>query len=418
MKEELPSDWKRERLEKLCLKTSQKDPRKDPETPFIYVDVSSISTQSFSIVEAKSLIGKNAPSRARKLIRKDDIIFATVRPTLKRVAIISDEFDNQICSTGYCVLRPNKMHLFPPFLYFQLLTENTTNRVAALQKGATYPAISDSDLFSQLILLPPLPEQRAIARALRAVQAARETRLREIALERERKAALMEHLFTHGTRGEPTKRTEIGEMPESWEVVKFGKVIISSAFGPRFSSNYYDPDGSVATLRTTDLDNEGNINYSTMPLAKLELDGFKQHLLKSNDFLITRSGTCGIAAIFEAFEKPVLPGAFIIRFRLSNEINPLFLKYYVNSQQGRNRILQLAGGAVQKNLSGTSLRTFQIPLPLLVDQDAIVRSLIACDSKIAALDHEAHLHDKLFRAMLEELMTGRLRVGALATPSS
>lgn len=418
MKKELPSDWKRERLEKLCLKTSQKDPRKDPETPFIYVDVSSISTQSFSIVEAKSLIGKNAPSRARKLIRKDDIIFATVRPTLKRVAIISDEFDNQICSTGYCVLRPNKMHLFPPFLYFQLLTENTTNRVAALQKGATYPAISDSDLFSQLILLPPLPEQRAIARALRAVQAARETRLREIALERERKAALMEHLFTHGTRGEPTKRTEIGEMPESWEVVKFGKVIISSAFGPRFSSNYYDPDGSVATLRTTDLDNEGNINYSTMPLAKLELDGFKQHLLKSNDFLITRSGTCGIAAIFEAFEKPVLPGAFIIRFRLSNEINPLFLKYYVNSQQGRNRILQLAGGAVQKNLSGTSLRTFQIPLPLLVDQDAIVRSLIACDSKIAALDHEAHLHDKLFRAMLEELMTGRLRVGALATPSS
>jgi len=308
--------------------------------------------------------------------------------------------------------------LLSPFLYFQLLTEKTTNRVAALQKGATYPAISDSDLFSQLILLPPLPEQRAIARALRAVQAARETRLREIALERERKAALMEHLFTHGTRGEPTKMTEIGEMPESWEVVKFGKVIISSAFGPRFSSNYYDPDGSVATLRTTDLDNEGNINYSTMPLAKLELDGFKQHLLKSNDFLITRSGTCGIAAIFEAFEKPVLPGAFIIRFRLSNEINPLFLKYYVNSQQGRNRILQLAGGAVQKNLSGTSLRTFQIPLPLLVDQDAIVRSLIACDSKIAALDHEAHLHDKLFRAMLEELMTGRLRVGALATPSS
>ena len=230
MKKELPSDWKRERLEKLCLKTSQKDPRKDPETPFIYVDVSSISTQSFSIVEAKSLIGKNAPSRARKLIRKDDIIFATVRPTLKRVAIISDEFDNQICSTGYCVLRPNKMHLFPPFLYFQLLTEKTTNRVAALQKGATYPAISDSDLFSQLILLPPLPEQRAIARALRAVQAARETRLREIALERERKAALMEHLFTHGTRGEPTKMTEIGEMPESWEIVKLGEVVRSTQY--------------------------------------------------------------------------------------------------------------------------------------------------------------------------------------------
>lgn len=322
---------------------------------------------------------------------------------------------NYIIGRGLCSIRFNKNY-DNEFLFYCLMYNK--KRIESQGSGTTFQSINKATLDNFTILFPPLPEQRAIARALRAVQAAREARLREITLERERKAALMEHLFTHGTRGEPTKMTEIGEMPESWEVVKFGKVIISSAFGPRFSSNYYDPDGSVATLRTTDLDNEGNINYSTMPLAKLELDGFKQHLLKSNDFLITRSGTCGIAAIFEAFEKPVLPGAFIIRFRLSNEINPLFLKYYVNSQQGRNRILQLAGGAVQKNLSGTSLRTFQIPLPLLVDQDAIVRSLIACDSKIAALDHEAHLHDKLFRAMLEELMTGRLRVGALATPSS
>ena len=63
-----------------------------------------------------------------------------------------------------------------------------------------------------------LPEQRAIAHILRAVQAAREARQREVSLERERKAALMAHLFTHGTRGEPTKQTPIGEMPVSWEV--------------------------------------------------------------------------------------------------------------------------------------------------------------------------------------------------------
>ena len=66
--------------------------------------------------------------------------------------------------------------------------------------------------------LPPLPEQHAIAHVLRAVQAAREARQREVSLERERKAALMAHLFTHGTRGEPTKQTPIGEMPVSWEV--------------------------------------------------------------------------------------------------------------------------------------------------------------------------------------------------------
>ena len=72
--------------------------------------------------------------------------------------------------------------------------------------------------------LPPLPEQRAIAHILRAVQAAREARQREVSLERERKAALMAHLFTHGTRGEPTKQTPIGEMPVSWEVKPSGEM--------------------------------------------------------------------------------------------------------------------------------------------------------------------------------------------------
>ena len=62
------------------------------------------------------------------------------------------------------------------------------------------------------------PRAARIANVLRAVQAAREARQREVSLERERKATLMAHLFTHGTRGEPTKQTPIGEMPVSWEV--------------------------------------------------------------------------------------------------------------------------------------------------------------------------------------------------------
>ena len=84
--------------------------------------------------------------------------------------------------------------------------------------GVTFKEITKPTSNWCSVLLPPLPEQRAIAHILRAVQAAREARQREVSLERERKAALMAHLFTHGTRGEPTKQTPIGEMPVSWEV--------------------------------------------------------------------------------------------------------------------------------------------------------------------------------------------------------
>ena len=85
-------------------------------------------------------------------------------------------------------------------------------------------SISLEKLRSVRLPLPPIHEQRAIAHVLRAVQAAREARQREVSLERERKAALMAHLFTHGTRGEPTKQTPMGEIPVSWGVTTIGDI--------------------------------------------------------------------------------------------------------------------------------------------------------------------------------------------------
>jgi type I restriction enzyme S subunit len=92
------------------------------------------------------------------------------------------------------------------------------------KRGTTIKGVARNTILNITIPLPPLPEQRAISRVLRAVQGAREARQREVALERERKAALMEHLFTHGTRGEAMKQTEIGEMPESWKIIRLGEV--------------------------------------------------------------------------------------------------------------------------------------------------------------------------------------------------
>ena len=73
-------------------------------------------------------------------------------------------------------------------------------------------------------LAPSLPEQRAIAHILHTIQEAKAARQRELALERERKAALMDYLFSYGTKSEPRKQTEIGEIPESWEVVSLEKL--------------------------------------------------------------------------------------------------------------------------------------------------------------------------------------------------
>ena len=282
------------------------------------------------------------------------------------------------------------------------------DKLRDLAAATTIPILNKSNFEQVLIPLPPLPEQKAIAKILRSVQESKEARQTELRLERERKNALMDYLFTHGTRGESLKQTEIGDMPESWRVIKFSEVCNSSAFGPRFSGDLYDSQGNVATLRTTDLDIDGNINYSTMPIARIEFDKFKEHFLQAQDFLITRSGTCGIAAVFESFEKPVLAGAFLIRFRLNQKLSPYFFRLYCNSPLGKLRVSQLASGAIQKNISGTSMLNFKILLPSIDEQKEIAEVLQACDEKILALEKEINLLDEFFKAMLEELMSGKL----------
>ncbi|MEH2240489.1 restriction endonuclease subunit S [Nostoc sp.] len=290
------------------------------------------------------------------------------------------------------------------YLYYTLSRLN----LSALNSSVAVPGLNRNDAYAKVIYLPPLSEQKTIAHTLQTIQKAKETCQRELELEREHKAALMQYLFTHGTHNEPRKQTKVGEIPNSWKVIKLGQICESSAYGPRFSGNLYNPNGTIATLRTTDIDKDGNINYSTMPFASLELRKFKTHLIQIKDLLITRSGTCGIAAVFESYNSPVIPGAFLIRFRLNEYAEPYFLRYYINSHLGRKRITQLASGAVQKNISGTSLLNWLIPLPTIPEQLKIVGILRTCDRKIQALEKEIALTDELFHAMLEQLMTGKI----------
>jgi len=177
-----------------------------------------VNNKLFKIVDASTLKGADAPSRARKAIRRGDVIYATVRPTLKRVAYVSEQYHEQVCSTGYCVLRTDET-LDSRFLYFWLLTDDISKQVEGMQRGASYPAIRDSDVKKLPILIPPLSEQRCIAAVLSLLQQAIEEQERLIELTTELKKALMHKLFTEGTRGEPQKQTEIGHIPESWEVI-------------------------------------------------------------------------------------------------------------------------------------------------------------------------------------------------------
>ena len=136
------------------------------EGDYYYIDLSSVDTETHKIKNTQLINRNNAPSRAQQIVEIDDILFGTKRPMLKRITIVNEDYDNQICSTGFCVLRSNKELIRPKWLYYMMSTKDFYNYVENTQKGASYPAITDKEVKDYIISVPTLKEQDKVISVL------------------------------------------------------------------------------------------------------------------------------------------------------------------------------------------------------------------------------------------------------------
>ena len=238
------------------------------------------------------------------------------------------------------------------------------------------------------LALPPLPEQRAIAHVLQTIQEAKAARQRELALEHKRKAALMDYLFSYGTKGESRKQTEIGEIPESWETTRLGDIVKLKSGLSRPKDMENDPNSE---LTVPVYGGNGVLGYTSREFSA-------QRLL-----VIGRVGEyCGCVHIAEA-PNWITDNALYSERWFNIEISLDFLAEQLN-HLNLNR-LQRKGG--QPLITQSIVHELKIPLPPLLEQHTIAETLQAFDKKIIALEQEAERLDELFHAMLDELMTGQ-----------
>lgn len=131
-----------------------------------YIDLSSVDRVTKQIGETIAVTASNAPSRARQIVKTDDVIFATTRPTQMRWALITPEYEDQIASTGYCVLRPRTELILPAFLAHVLGAKSFQYYVEANQIEGNYPSIPDNRVRAFKLPVPPIEVQRAIVEVL------------------------------------------------------------------------------------------------------------------------------------------------------------------------------------------------------------------------------------------------------------
>ena len=308
--------------------------------------------------------------------------------------------------------RDNNVH--PVFVMYWLQTAFTLlNLYSGSSNKTTIPNLSQGRLAVFPIPLPPLPEQRAIAHVLRTVQRAKEATEGVIAALKELKKSLMQHLFTYGpipvTEREQVElqESEIGPLPSHWRVVRLGEVAETTSGGTPSREVPEFFGGTIPWVKSGEL-NDTLVTRTEETITEDGLRNSNAKIFQKGTLLIAMygatAGKVGILAI------PATTNQAICAILPDTSLALQDFLFYALIRQRDTLLSQRYGGA-QPNLNQTIIRSFPIHLPPLDEQREIARMLQAVDAKIAAEQARREALEGLFKTMLQELMSGKRRVG-------
>lgn len=242
--------WQAKKIGALCEAVSKTDPRRKPDDTFRYIDISGIDRDLKCIATAAEIRGEDAPSRARQVVAANDLVVSTVRPNLNAVAVVPEELDGQIASTGFCVLRALEQVLEPQFLFYFTRTDTFINALLQHVRGANYPAVTDRNVRDMEIPWPAKSEQQRIVEILNQADTLR--RQRQAADDKAQRIlpALFYKMF-----GDPDLN------PRNWPKVELKKLGAPLSGGGFPLDEQGGTDGDVPFIKVSDMNSPGNEVY-------------------------------------------------------------------------------------------------------------------------------------------------------------
>ena len=285
--------------------------------------------------------------------------------------------------------------------------------------GASVPTL-DRNVFRMLpVVVPPLPEQKKITGVLGVVQQAIEQQERLLQLTAELKKTLLHQLFTHGLRGEPKKQTEIGPVPENWDVVPLGSLAkIGNGSTPKRGNAGYWQGGTIPWLNSAKI-HERFITEADQFVTDLAVKECHLPRVKPGSLLIAITGqgkTLGNSALV-SFETCINQHLAYAQFTSPRVISE-FVLWFMQTRYEHLRSISQAGGSTKGALTCGYLKTYPILVPSLDEQHEITGVFAALDGKkkVHAGKHAALT--SLFRTLLHQLMTAQIRVHHLRLPEN
>ena len=341
--------WDAATIADVCEPAELRDPRQDPAGKFHYVDISGIDRTCKAIAEHQTLSGADAPSRARKAIRKGDVLVSTVRPNLNAVAMVPADLDGHIASTGFCVLRPNRAAIEPRYLFYRTLTPEFVTALTARVRGISYPAVSDKDVKQVEVPLPPLAEQRRIVEILDQADS-----LRRLRAEADAKAdRILPSLFVR-MFGDPATNSM------HWPIKRIGEVcdIVSGATPKTERPEFWGGGIPWATPKDlSELDGWSH-DHTARTLTGEGLASCSAVVIPEESVLLSSRAPIGLVAVAG---MPMCTNQGFKNLVCGPDIDPWYLFGWCRI---RTTYLQSLGrGATFKEISKRIVESIELPLP-------------------------------------------------------
>jgi type I restriction enzyme S subunit len=399
-----PDDWELVTFnEAVSVAEGQVNPTEEP-----YASMPHVGPESVESGTGRLLIRQTARElglrSGKYLFRPGDIVYSKIRPYLRK-SILADF--RGVCSADMYPLTA-RSGFDAGYLNALILSDAFTAQAVAQQDRTGIPKLNREQLRNILVPQPPITEQRRIAAVVWKIQTRLGTQDRIVTTLRELKAATMAKLFREGLRGEPLKQTEIGEIPESWEVGRLGGYCEKPQYGYTESARV-DPVGP-RFLRITDISEYG-VDWESVPYCPCSPEDLQALRLRSGDLLFARIGaTTGKSYLVTECPEAVF-ASYLIRIRVKERLSPAFLACFFETNSYWRQVRANEGTNVKGGMNASILSSLVCPIPSMDEQEEIATTLKRAEMQMVRAVRRMALLRSLFDSALRLLVTGQVRVG-------
>lgn len=350
-----------------------------------------------------------------KKLHIGDIIFVGSSGSIHNVgrnAIINFLPNSKVAFASFTFkAEPNLNFVYPLFLYFLCNSSQVPFPQYTKRSADGKFNFQLRDFEKNLILnVPTIQEQKKIVRILTAAREAIAEQEELVVNLKELKRSMMQFFFTHGTKGEKTKMTEIGEIPESWAISKFGDVceFTRGPFGGSLKKEIFVKNGIAVYEQSHAI--HGNLNSFRYFISEDKFNEMKRFEVHAGDLIMSCSGTFGKIQIIPENQKKGIINQALLKLK-PLKILPMYLKLLLESPFFQNQLKSnTLGVAIQNVASVTVLKNFEVAIPSINEQQEISNAVIATDKKIKTTQEKLSAYQNLFKTLLHELMSGKRRV--------